>query len=81
MTFLESDESGRSRIRTRVQETIKIGEKTVLRDALDTTCTIAPHKHLLLGGLKLDEGELALVLSVSPAKATSGEPVNEAVKN
>ena len=50
---------GRIRIKARI--TMKVKEKTV--KALDTTLTMAPGGHLNLGGLRLERGELIVVIS------------------
>ena len=55
-------DDGRVRIHARVTMKSRDGTRTV--DALDTTLLIKPGTHLNLGGLKLDTGELIVVVSV-----------------
>jgi hypothetical protein len=55
-------DDGRVRIRARITMKSRDGTQTV--DALDTTLLIKPGTHLNLGGLKLESGELIVVVSV-----------------
>lgn len=55
-------DDGRVRIRARI--TMKSRDGTRTADAIDTTLLIQPGTHLNLGGLKLDSGELIVVVSV-----------------
>jgi len=55
-------DDGRVRIRARVTMKSRDGTKTA--NAIDTTLLITPGTHLNIGGLKLDTGELILVVSV-----------------
>ncbi len=61
LTPKSTDTQGRIRMRARLTMTSRDGEKTV--NALDTVLTMAPGKHLNLGGLRLDDGELVVVLT------------------
>lgn len=63
VTPLSKDAEGRIRLKVRIEERITKGSKTVTRNAIETTGALAPGKHLVLGGLKLDNGELVVVLS------------------
>ena len=56
------DDQGRIRLKTQVMMKMKKGDETV--KALDTMLVMAPGKHLNIGGLKLDDGDLIVVLSV-----------------
>lgn len=55
-------DDGRIRLRARVTMRSRDGTRDV--DALDTTLLIAPGGHLNLGGMKLEQGELIVVISV-----------------
>jgi len=55
-------DDGRVRLRARITALSRDGSQTV--NALDTTLQIKPGTHLNLGGLKLEHGELILVMSV-----------------
>jgi hypothetical protein len=55
-------DDGRVRLRARVTMKSRDGTKTA--DAIDTTLLIKPGTHLNIGGLRLDSGELILVVSV-----------------
>ncbi len=54
-------DDGRVRIRARITRLSRDGTTV---DALDTTLQLVPGAHLNLGGLKLEQGELILVMSV-----------------
>lgn len=54
---------GRVRLNARITMTSKKEPKTAV-NALDTTLIMAPGKHLNLGGLRLEVGELIVVLSL-----------------
>lgn len=60
---VEQGEDGRIRLQTRITIAPKKGIGDPI-NALNTTLAIAPGKHLNLGGLRLAEGELIVVLSV-----------------
>lgn len=57
------DTSGRIRMRTQVMMKSKDENKDMVK-ALDTVLVMAPGKQLNLGGLKLDDGDLIIVISV-----------------
>ncbi|PCJ65105.1 MAG: hypothetical protein COA73_03015 [Candidatus Hydrogenedentota bacterium] len=61
LTPMSIDGQGRIRMRARLTITSRDKDKTV--NALDTVLTMAPGKHLNLGGLRLDNGELVVVLT------------------
>lgn len=73
LTPLAKDKEGRIRVQVRVVEKIKkkvedVGkdkEKVVERQLLATTSAVAPKKPLRLGGMKLDKGELVVILFVN----------------
>ena len=60
---LSIDNAGRVRLRTQVMMKSKKNPKESVK-ALDTVLVMAPGKQLNLGGLKLNDGELVIVLSV-----------------
>jgi len=61
---LTRDDLGRIRMTVRIEETSeRDGEKTV-RDALNTTSSVASSSPLLLGGLKLKRGHLICAIIV-----------------
>lgn len=62
ITPVSQMDDGRVRLRARITQVSRDGSQTV--NALDTTLQIKPGTHLNLGGLKLDQGELILVMSV-----------------
>ncbi|GMW02311.1 MAG: hypothetical protein AMXMBFR84_34470 [Candidatus Hydrogenedentota bacterium] len=64
LTPIAVDDDGRVRIRVRIDETVKKGEETVTRKALESTNLIRDDKPLVLGGLHLDEGQLAVVVEL-----------------
>lgn len=55
---LTRDENGRIRMKVRIEETSERDEKETVRDALNTTSSVAQKTPLLLGGLKLERGNL-----------------------
>jgi len=61
LTPVSVDAQGRIRMRARLTMTSREKKKTV--NALDTVLTMAPGKHLNLGGLRLEDGELVVVLT------------------
>lgn len=61
MTPVSVRDDGRIRLRARI--TMKSRDKEREVNALDTTLLIAPGTHLNLGGMRLDEGELIVVIS------------------
>jgi len=65
ITPLGKDEKNRIRVKARIDETIRKGNKTIKRKALETTSAVAPGKPLTLGGLKLKEGKLVVKLTLS----------------
>lgn len=52
------DDRGRIRMNVRIEETSKREGKNTVRDALNTTSSVAKNAPLLLGGLKLERGNL-----------------------
>lgn len=62
ITPVSQQDDGRVRLRARITAVTKDGKQTV--NALETTLQIKPGTYLNLGGLRLDAGELILVLSV-----------------
>lgn len=64
-TALAREDSGRVRVKARIEERQATSEGERVRDALNTTSAVVPGDHLLLGGLALDQGELVVVLSVA----------------
>lgn len=64
VTPLEKGSDGRIRIRTRIAMATRDGTGQPV-NALDTTLVMVPGRHLNLGGLRLDEGELIVVLTVT----------------
>ncbi len=71
LTPLAKDKEGRIRVHIRVIEKIKKKvegtdkKKEVERQLLSTKSAIAPKKPLRLGGMKLDKGELVVILFVN----------------
>jgi len=51
-------------IKEKVKKTVDGQEQVVLREALSTTCAVVAGKPLRLGGLKLDEGQLVVIVVV-----------------
>lgn len=64
VTPLTGDSEGRVRVKVWITEKVEEDGKTVTQKALDTTTAIVPGKHLLLGGLPMDGGRLAILLTV-----------------
>ena len=68
-TPVEKDEQNRIRMDLRIDEKVEVEDsetkkkKVVVREALTSTSSIAPGKPLVLGGLKLKEGRLVIVLT------------------
>ncbi len=62
ITPVSQQDDGRVRLRARITAKSRDGSQTV--NALDTTLQIKPGMQLNLGGLRLDTGELILVISV-----------------
>jgi len=62
VTPVSLQDDGRVRLRARITAKSRDGSQTV--NALDTTLQIKPGMQLNLGGLRLDPGELILVISV-----------------
>lgn len=63
VTLLDQDTLGRFRVKARIEEKVRKGDKVIKRNALLTTTALAPGKHLVLGGPKLEKGQLVLVLT------------------
>ncbi len=61
LTPVSVREDGRIRLRARI--TMQSRDKKREVNALDTTLLIAPGTHLNLGGMRLEEGELIVVIS------------------
>ena len=57
------DDQGRVRLKTQIMMKSQKEEGKAIK-ALDTVLVMAPGKHLNLGGLKLPEGDLIVVLKV-----------------
>lgn len=55
---LSRDEDGRIRMTVRIEEASERDGKKTVRDALNTTSSVASNAPLLLGGLKLERGNL-----------------------
>ncbi len=55
---LTRDERGRIRLTFRIEETSERDGKKTVRDALNTTSSVAEDSPLLVGGLKLESGHL-----------------------
>lgn len=68
VTPLSKESDGRVRIRTRIEEKARPGAARgapgTVRTAVDTTSAIAPGKPLLIGGLRLEKGQLAVVIQM-----------------
>jgi hypothetical protein len=64
VTPLSGDTEGRVRVKVWIAEKIEKDGKSITRKALDTTSAIVPGKHLLLGGLPMDGGQLAILLTI-----------------
>ena len=64
VTPLSGDTEGRVRVKVWITEKVEKDGKTVTRKALDSTSAVVPGKHLLLGGLPMDGGQLAILLTV-----------------
>lgn len=62
---LTRDDRGRIRLTVRIEETSERDGKKSVRDALNTTSSVASNAPLLLGGLKLDRGSLIGAIFVS----------------
>jgi hypothetical protein len=62
LTPLRKDDRERVRVRIRIEEKVEEDDKVKKRDALETTTRMANGKRLVLGGLRLDDGELVAVL-------------------
>ncbi len=62
ITPVSQQDDGRVRLRARITAVSRDGSQTV--NALDTTLQIKPGMQLNLGGLRLESGELILVISV-----------------
>lgn len=63
LTPLDTDDKGRLRLSVAIDEQTTRNGQVQSRKALDTTSAIAPHKHLVLGGLPLAEGQLIIFIS------------------
>ncbi|MBN2308493.1 MAG: hypothetical protein JXR94_05950 [Candidatus Hydrogenedentes bacterium] len=76
VTPLCKDREGRIRIKGRVEEKVLLrgNKKPVSRQALSFTSAIAPNKPLRLGGFRLGQGELIVVLSVDEYTPAPGPP-------
>jgi hypothetical protein len=64
VTPLSGDTEGRVRVKVWITEKFEKDGKSITRKALDTTSAIVPGKHLLLGGLPMDGGQLAILLTI-----------------
>lgn len=68
LTPIGRDTEDRIRVSVQIKEKVKKKvdgkEKVVLRQALSTTCAVVAGKPLRLGGLKLDEGQLVVIVVV-----------------
>lgn len=62
---LTRDDQGRIRVTVRIEETSERDGKKTVRDALNTKSSVAVNSPLLLGGLKLDRGNLIGALFIS----------------
>jgi hypothetical protein len=64
VTPLSGDGEGRVRVKVLITEKVEKDGKPSTQKALETTSALAPGKHLLLGGLPMDGGRLAILLTV-----------------
>lgn len=61
---ISRDDRGRTRMTVRIVETSERDGKKTVRDALSTKSSVAPNAPLLLGGLKLERGNLICAIIV-----------------
>jgi len=64
VTPLSEDAEGRVRVKVWITEKVEKDGKTTTQKALETTSAVVPGKHLLLGGLPINGGRLAILLTV-----------------
>lgn len=65
ITPMGRDSRGRIRIQASIEEEIRRNDEIITRTALEFTSNVAPGRPLKLCGLRLDEGELVLVVTMT----------------
>ncbi len=79
---LQKDNSGRYRVRVAIEENTPMPDGKVLkRKALDSVGAVVPGNHLSFCGLKFDDAELIIVVSVEPVPNNKPNDLSPTVKS